>query len=339
MMKGHPYKPKKHLLAGQYVSEKLDGFRFFWDGGVSRGLTTSMVPYANTEKDKKETTATGLWSQNCKVIYAPSWFLNHLPRFPLDGEIWGGRGNFQSTISIGKTQDFSGDWAKVHCAVLDIPDPRIILSDGVIDEPHFKKTLNGCDAWWMSRRPNLTLPHMASTFRERLSWLGKNLVISESVRLHEQYLLPPNTPKAKAIYDKFMDEVLEGRGEGLILKSPICYWLPERNDDTHKCKPYDDMEATVVGYTSGEETDKGSKLLGLMGALICKIPSGRFKVSGFKNEERVLSTSDFPAGVELPTTVTSELFPRGSVVTVRYRELTEAGIPKEARYYRKRGDR
>jgi hypothetical protein len=336
MMKGQPYVDRKHQLAGQYMSEKLDGFRFFWDGGVSRGMVTSTVPYANTAKDKKETRATGLWSQNCKVIYAPEWFLNNLPPFPLDGEIWGGRGNFQATISIGKTQDFTGDWTQVKCMVLDVPDPRIILADGEIDEPHFKKTFSGTDQWMMSRL-RYNLPHPACTFRERLSWLDKNLVGNQSLELHKQVLLPQNTPKAKAAYESFMEEVLDGRGEGLILKSPTCYWSPERNHNTHKCKPYEDMEATVVGYTSGEETDKGSKLLGKMGALICKDSKGRrFKVSGFNYAERELSTSDFDPGIELPETVTSAVFPRGSVVTIRYRELTDVGIPKEARYHRMR---
>ena len=32
------YNPAKHKIAGYLVSEKLDGTRCFWDGGLSRGV-------------------------------------------------------------------------------------------------------------------------------------------------------------------------------------------------------------------------------------------------------------------------------------------------------------
>ena len=32
------YDPKKHGIAGWFVSEKLDGMRCLWDGGITRGL-------------------------------------------------------------------------------------------------------------------------------------------------------------------------------------------------------------------------------------------------------------------------------------------------------------
>ena len=41
------YNPHKHNVAGWFVSEKLDGQRCFWDGGISRGLPTEQVPWAS----------------------------------------------------------------------------------------------------------------------------------------------------------------------------------------------------------------------------------------------------------------------------------------------------
>ena len=44
----HVFDSKKHSPAGWYASEKLDGQRAWWDGGVSRGMPAAQVPYANT---------------------------------------------------------------------------------------------------------------------------------------------------------------------------------------------------------------------------------------------------------------------------------------------------
>ena len=41
------YDPRKHDVAGWFVSEKLDGTRCFWDGGLTRGLPTEQVPWAS----------------------------------------------------------------------------------------------------------------------------------------------------------------------------------------------------------------------------------------------------------------------------------------------------
>src|SRR4051812_13731200 len=41
------YDAEKHDIAGFYISEKLDGTRCFWDGGISRGEPTASVPWAN----------------------------------------------------------------------------------------------------------------------------------------------------------------------------------------------------------------------------------------------------------------------------------------------------
>ena len=43
---------KNQNPAGWYVSEKLDGTRCFWDGGVTRGVPTESVPWANITHPK-----------------------------------------------------------------------------------------------------------------------------------------------------------------------------------------------------------------------------------------------------------------------------------------------
>ena len=58
-------------ISNWYMSEKLDGIRAYWDG--------------------KE-----LFTKNRNKIFAPSWFTKDFPPFPLDGELWTKRGDFEN---------------------------------------------------------------------------------------------------------------------------------------------------------------------------------------------------------------------------------------------------
>ena len=69
LMLAKPYQNDK--VIGWFLSEKLDGMRAFWDGGVTRG---KYGPPWNNQNIK----ATGLWSRYAKVIHAPDWFLDLL---------------------------------------------------------------------------------------------------------------------------------------------------------------------------------------------------------------------------------------------------------------------
>ena len=133
------YDPHKHDVAGWFVSEKLDGTRCFWDGGISRGLPTEQVPWASIidpktgqKKAKIKPVATGLWSRYGNPIMAPDWWLNQLPSCPLDGELWAGRGKFQLCRSIcgGDTPDERFD--KIVFAVYSTPPLGAIFGTGEI---------------------------------------------------------------------------------------------------------------------------------------------------------------------------------------------------------------
>jgi ATP-dependent DNA ligase len=101
-----------------------------------------------------------------------------------------------------------------------------------------------------------------------LSWLGRNLPQNEHTQLAPQERLPIGTEAAQARLNERLTEVLAGGGEGLIIRRANSLWLPERSHDVLKYKPDNDAEGVVTGYIWGRRTDKGSKLLGLMGALI-----------------------------------------------------------------------
>lgn len=338
----------KHPVGGKFMSEKLDGERAIWDGGVTRGLKVTDVPWANTAKDKKDFYATGLWTRRGKVILAPNWFIDLLPKMVLDGELFAGRSRFQTLSSIVRNQSGTSDWTNIEYRVFDTPPIDRWLADGEIkDKPHFVKSLRGCREWWHERCKGTTVADANQTFQQRQVLLKMVGTWGKNCFPHPQEQLPSIEKLAKVRMDQYLEEVLGNGGEGLILKSGHCFWLPERVHDMLKYKPWNDLEADVIGYTTGRETELGSRLLGKMGALICKIPAGEFKVSGFTDDERELAatggdgTRDAPGWARenpdevCPGWLHNPKFPRGSRVTIKYRELTDSGLPKEGRYWRK----
>jgi len=346
----------KQLLQGWFMSEKLDGLRMFWDGGISRGLMAKEVPFANVERDARlidqDYKATGLWSRNAKVIRAPDWFLEKLPKgIPLDGEIWGGRGKWEVTSSITKQNvPNESDWRQIKYMVFDSPDLNVVFDEGHIETDIYDKIFDVSVLSWVHQRllpgPGLVLAH--HNFETRLSQLTRCQEIqNEYVRILPQTMLPYATSEAcKAIINQEMSRIVGMGGEGLMLRAPQSLWLPQRSHQLLKVKRWYDSEATVVGYAWGRKTEKGSKHLGKMGALVVKDADGKiFELSGFKDVEREMTfindgTTAFNIGRTQPgmfvvdANIHNPKFPIGTVVTYRYRELTAIGIPKSAIYLR-----
>ena len=343
----HTFDPGKHLVAGAYASQKLDGERAIWDGGASRGFDAEFVPYANTIKDarrKRAQIATGLWSRTGKIIFAPDWFLALLPPYPLDGELWAGVQNWQQLSSIVHKEFPDDRWRLVEFKIIDSPPieslfaPREVKVRG---DYTFEIKANALE--WVSKRiKNRGIPaHWNFEFAYR--WLMNRFPSEGQVSLIPQIELPFNNFKAIEKLGSFVEEVVDDGGEGVVIRRRTGLWTPERSWDLLKYKPYKDAEATVIGYFAGKETDKGSKLLGKVGAFEVDYQGTIFKLSGFTDAERILPTSaeEWAAknpGSRLPEEFQSSVFPRGSTVTFRYRELSDDGTPKEARYLRSEND-
>jgi DNA ligase-1 len=357
LMLAHPYKPAKYGIGGWYMSEKLDGMRCFWDGGITRGVAKCDVPWANQDKDGRYVTkpiATGLWSRYGNVIHAPESWLDELPAVPMDGELYAGLDHRQALMStIKKLDPDEADWANVKYHVFDLPSLDSIFSDGVINNTGFKKSLVNVQPWVWARQEVLTYkPKPETIFKSTIFLINKHCSDSPVCVPLEQEELPYHTSKAQARLEEKLDEVVAKGGEGLVVRGPGISWVPERSHGLLKVKHLDDMEGTVIGYTTGRVTDKGSKLLGMMGALILDIGGGReLELSGFTDMERLLQPVGDPSnqgdaynwaaanpGVEVPESIEARDFPRGSVVSFRYRGLTRDGIPMEARYWRRRQD-
>lgn len=340
LMLAHVFKPSKHNIGGWFMSEKLDGSRCFWDGGVSRGLPASEVPWANTVKDDRLVEiviATGLWSRSGKVIYAPNDWLDQLPKCPLDGELFIARGCFQELRRIVAEHKPSADWQNVKFMVFDSPiwstfrTPREVK---IRSEYSFF-----IEDGWFSVPDTTVSPSWV--FDHTKVFVEKKCAESHVAIPMLQERLPLKHADAIVRIDWLLNATVQSGGEGLMLRNPASRWVTQRSHNLLKVKPSNDAEGIVTGFTSGRATDRGSKLRGLIGALVLDFNGKRLELSGLTDEERQWSTSEYYAyaygtpGVQMPDLFQGKHFRTGDVVSFKYRELSDDGIPKEARYWRK----
>ncbi len=347
------FNPAKHKIAGYLVSEKLDGTRCFWDGGLSRGMPTEEVPWASVtdpktgkRKSKLKPLATGLWSRYGNPIMAPDDFLNALPACPLDGELWAGRGNFQLCRSICAGDEPDPRFHQISYAVYSAPAIPYVFGTGEIKNTNMVCDLNFevIEKWIKPRLlPGYGWVNTPATFNDELMFLREYLEVqNDRVFVHKQVRLPENEEEARAAVDKFLEAVLSQGGEGCVIRNPLASWAPKRHKGLLKFKPFSDAESVVTGFTTGRETDKGSRLLGRIGALITEYDGKRLELAGLTDAERefadqrAVDWAKENPGQDAPEWAQGKHFKKGQTVTFKYRELTDDGIPKEARYWRRR---
>jgi len=357
----------KHDLAGWLVSEKLDGTRAFWDGGVSRGVPTDTVPWASLinprtgeSKPKIKPVATGLWSRYGNPIIVPDWFLNQLPCCPLDGELWAGRKNFQLCRSICAGDQPDSRFKQIQFAVFDTPPLEAIYRDGEIKNANFHREISNSEIkkWFKDTASSNTMMEdfkaitpAEMPFHGRLQWLQE--MLPEEGRIYVTQQTKLTSDWSQTIEDK-LEDVLRFGGEGLIFRDPNGLWEPKRLATTLKYKPYQDAEASIVGIVAGRQGRIG-QTLGKIGALMCeaRIRPSREYISfevgaGLTMEERELHprlaewATNHP-GEEIPVW---DIMPRdwnglfnatfgdNTRITFKYRELSDDGIPKEPRFWR-----
>ena len=357
----HKFNPKKHQIAGYFASEKLDGMRCFWDGGITTGIPKKEVPWANNDKDSRyvrEPIASGCWSRYANVIHPPNWWLARLPNCPLDGELYSHELSRQEIFAIIKDiHPSENGWRKIAYMVYDMPPLDVVFMDRDINETNFKKQLRGCKEWVALQHYDFDFYPIPDSCFETTYTILCNKIFNEAdnyvASVLEQTQLPFGTTKAEAMVEEMLENISSQGGEGIMLRASGSQYYTERTHTLLKVKKLDDAEVTCVGYVTGRATDKGSKLLGLMGAMIVESPDGkRFEISGFTDAERTLGIKadrehvNFEASLafqwakEHPETevldeIEAVYFPRGTVITIKYRGKSKDGIPQEARYWRK----
>ena len=180
-------------LAQYWVSEKLDGVRAYWDGAA-------------------------LYSRQGNRFQVPDWFVQEFPQMPLDGELWMGRGTFETLSGIvRRKKPDDKDWRNIRFMVFDLP----------VD---------------------------SADFDGRLRRLKKifNAVKSPQIGLVEQFRVADSAELKTALR-----RVVSQGGEGLMLRKADSRYRAGRSDDLLKLKLHEDAEAVVIAHLPGKGKYKG----------------------------------------------------------------------------------
>lgn len=185
--------PKGINPAGYLVSEKLDGVRALWDG-------------------------TTLRFRSGRVIAAPTWFTAKLPATPLDGELWLGRGKFDTLSgAVRRTQAVDAEWQQLTYMLFELPNAE-------------------------------------GTFTQRIT-LMQSLVQAagwSQLQAVEQFTVAnPVALQAK------LKAMTNAGGEGLMLHLASAPVTSGRSDVLLKLKPMLDAEATVLSHIPGKGKFQG----------------------------------------------------------------------------------
>ncbi|MDQ0080543.1 DNA ligase-1 [Variovorax boronicumulans] len=192
LMLADVYRPGMSLH-DYWVSEKYDGVRGYWDGKQ-------------------------LWTRGGERIVAPAWFTAPLPKQPLDGELWVGRGQFARAVSTVRSQTPNDiAWREMHFMVFD-------------------------------------LPAQGGDFTTRLAVLRKLLPITDAPWV---VAVPQERATTHAALQALLDKTVKMGGEGLMLHRGSSPYRGERNSDLLKVKPYEDAEARVVEHVPGKGKHSG----------------------------------------------------------------------------------
>lgn len=178
------------------------------------------------------------------------------------------------------------------------------------------------DAWRRMRFMVFDVPAHGGVFTERIAAL--NTVVA-AINLPWVVAVVQTRATTHAALHSQMLRTVKAGGEGLVLHRGASLYTAARNDDLLKVKPFEDAEARVLGYQAGR-----GKHGAAMGALLVEtVASGNAAVPGLR----------FKIGTGLSDAERRAPPPVGSLVTYRYRGLTDAGVPRFASYVRMAADK
>lgn len=152
-------------------------------------------------------------------------------------------------------------------------------------------------------------------FSQRYELYSRFAVTSENIAL-----VPCNIIQSEDSVLKELDIMIEQGHEGVIIRNAagVYNFGPARSNDIQKLKRFTDSEYQLAGFKEGKGKNKG------MPVLICKVPGSDSKT--FK------ATPDGPAKSRMNMlTYLKGMSPEEiseQMVTVKYQELTPAGIPR-----------
>ncbi|MCU0982180.1 MAG: DNA ligase [Pirellulaceae bacterium] len=160
------------------------------------------------------------------------------------------------------------------------------------------------DLWKEVRFLVFDAPRCDGGFEARLEFLAESLRAERQpyARLHEHQRCQ-GLPQLR----EELARVEALGGEGLMLRQPGSAYEVGRSFTLLKIKTFHDAEAVVLGHQPGK-----GKFKGLLGALAVQLPDG----------------TEFSVGTGLSDAERAAPPPVGSVVTFRYQELSDGGVPR-----------
>lgn len=179
-------------VSGWLMSEKLDGVRGYWDGQQ-------------------------LLSKNGTIFYPPAAFIRDLPPFPVEGEIWGGRGSFEQTVAIVKKEQPHNGWLQLKLAIFDVPKA------------------SGC-------------------FTQRIAKASDWFAVHPSAYA---FVIPQTSVRDREDLQQHLARIEKLGGEGLIVRNPDANYAAGRSTEILKVKNYQDAEARVLAYFPGKGRNEG----------------------------------------------------------------------------------
>lgn len=344
-MNGSLYKGESVL--GWYWSEKLDGTRVYWDGGVSRGMLAGDVPWANCVKGGADVECSGFWSRYWKPIVIEEYTLDRIIEEDLcgytgclDGEFYLGRGRFEESRSyVSRVKNLLRWPEALRFYAFDVPTYASLFSTREIRCPDSKKGYKHKIDWDSCLAFLEAVGVDSGGGRGR----GRDLI---GVRGLLKYKGINSVDFAKVggsgcsgcsggegggsdsgsdngLDDLFceFDEIVAGGGEGVMLRAPGVIWSPGRTRKLLKLKKEERAEAEVTGYQEGL-----GKYSGKVGSLEVRMLTGTCKgqdttIGGLYDWEREYDKAQ-------------SLWPVGSKVPVVFMEKTKKGAPRSGRICR-----
>lgn len=213
-----------------------------------------------------------------RPVPAPDEFLARLPRTSLEGELWLGRGRFDELSGlVRRTSADDAAWRHVRYMLFD-------------------------------------LPGAAGPFTERARELD---ALAQRVGWPQLQAVPQRHVADGDGLRPWLEEVVRGGGEGLMLHRADAPYRVGRSADVVKLKPQQDEDAVVIGHLPGR-----GRHAGRLGALRVRRADG----------------SVFDLGSGLDDAQRSAPPPLGSTVTYTFRGRTPKGLPRFASFLRVRPD-
>jgi DNA ligase 1 len=299
----------KHLRA--YLGAEVEARRVGEASPAAAGGSGSAAVRATTSSAaaRQATAPPLLLAHRWEVDHDPTgWWMSE----KLDGvrAYWDG----EAFVSRLGNRFIAPDWF-----VADLPADTL---DGElwVDRKKFQKTIGivrsgaAGDAWREVRYVVFDAPNARGAFEDRLAHARKVLTRAGSPYAHCH-----DHDRCRGI-EHLRDELVRVEalgGEGLMLREPGSAYVVGRSTSLLKVKTFHDGEARVVQHAPGTGKHKGR-----LGALVVELPDGtRFNIgTGMSDKER-----------HAPPKI-------GAVITFRYQELSDDGVPRFPSYVGERID-